>query len=332
MKFPNRYFHYKAWLPRGCRLCPFACMLLILLALPATAADSYPNRPIRLLVGFTPGGAADVSARIITRKMAEALGANIVVENRPGAGGNIAAEIVAKANPDGYTLFWGSVGPLTVSPALGVKLAYDPLTDFAPIGLAVHSCNILAARPNFPANSVAEVIALAKARPGQLNYSTQGIASTAHLAGELLKALTGVDIVQVAYKGGSEGVTALLGGEVELGFLSVAGIRAIGPSRIKALGVTCARGDPALTSVPTIAESAGISYDATFWYGLLAPARTPAAVIAMLNRHLAAALADAATAQQLQTQGLLAAPSSAENFRTTIRDDYAKWKKVFSAK
>ena len=142
------------------------------------AAETYPARPIRLLVGFTPGGAADVSARVITRKMAEALGVNVVVENRPGAGGNIAAEIVARANPDGYTLYWSSVGPLTVSPALGIKLPYNPLTDFAPISMGVQSCNVLSVRPNFPANTVAEVIALAKAKPGTLNYSTQGIAST----------------------------------------------------------------------------------------------------------------------------------------------------------
>ena len=184
----------------------------------ASAAETFPNRPIRLLVGFTPGGAADVSARVITRKMAESLGVNIVVENRPGAGGNIAAEIVATANPNGYTLYWSSVGPLTVSPALGIKLPYDPVTDFAPISMGVQSCNVLSARPGFPANTLAEVIALAKAKPGQLKYSTQGIASTGHLSGELLRSLTGIDIVQVPYKGGAEGVSALLSGEVELGF------------------------------------------------------------------------------------------------------------------
>jgi tripartite-type tricarboxylate transporter receptor subunit TctC len=309
-----------------------ALTLLVGLAQSITSAETYPSRPIRLLVGFTPGGAADVSARVISRKMSESLGVNIVVENRSGAGGNIAAAIVATANPDGYTLFWGSVGPLTVSPALGVKLPYDPLTDFAPIGLAVHLCNILAARSGLPANSVAELIALAKAKPGQLNYATQGIASTGHLAGELLKSLTGIDIVQVAYKGGSESITALLGGEIELAFLSVAGIRSIGPGRIKPIAVTCAKRDTALSSVPTFAESGVASYDATFWYGLLAPARTPSAVIEKLNRQMTAALTDTTVTQQLEAQGLLAAPSSAEKFHSTIRDDYAKWKKVLSAK
>ena len=222
------------------------------------------------------------------------------------------------------------MGPLTVSPALGVKLAYDPLADFAPVGLAVRSCNILAARPNFSATTVAELIALAKTRPGQLNYGTQGIASTGHLAGELLKSLTGIDLVQVAYKGGSEGITALLSGEVELAYLSVASIRAMGPSRIKAIAVTCAKREAAMKEVPTFAEAGVTNYDATFWYGLLAPARTPPALIARLNREMAAALKDTVVIHQLETQGQLAAPSSPEQFARTIRDDYAKWTKVFS--
>src|SRR3954462_2284591 len=143
-----------------------AALSLLLCAQAVIAAESYPTRPIRLLVGFTPGGAADVSARVITRKMSEALGVNIVVENRPGAGGNIAAEIVAAANPNGYTLYWSSVGPLTVSPALGIKLPYDPVQDFAPISMGVQSCNVLSVLPKFPANSLTEIIALAKAKPG----------------------------------------------------------------------------------------------------------------------------------------------------------------------
>ena len=313
------------------RLALFVALPLAHCLAPAIAhADNFPSRPVRLLVGFTPGGAADMSARVISKKMSESLGVNIVIENRSGAGGNIAAGIVATANPDGYTLFWGSVGPLTVSPALGVKLAYNPLADFAPVGLAVQSCNILAARPNFPAATVAELIALAKTRPGQLNYGTQGIASTGHLAGELLKSLTGIEIVQVAYKGGSEGVTALLSGEIELAFMSVVSIRAMGPSRIKAIAATCAKRDTALKDVPTFAEAGVATYDATFWYGLLAPARTPAALITRLNREMAAALKDTIVAQQLETQGQLAAPSSPEQFARTIRDDHAKWTKVFS--
>ncbi len=308
----------------------FLSVLLAVLFATASAfaADTYPNRPIRLLVGFTPGGAADVSARVITRKMAEALGQNIVAENRPGAGGNIAAEIVATANADGYTLYWSSVGPLTVSPAMGVKLPFNPLTDFAPIGKGVNSCNFLTGRPALPANTVAELVALAKARPGKLNYGTQGIASTGHLAGELLKSLAGIDIVQVSYKGGAEQLTALLGGEIELAFLSGPGTRAIAPGRVKILAVTCGKRDPGLKDVPTFAEAGIAGYDATFWYGLLAPARTPGPIIEKLNRAMKASLADTQVIQQLETQGLVPAPSSPDEFKAIIAGDYAKWKRV----
>ena len=308
----------------------FPLIALAFFARGISAAETYPDRPIRLLVGFTPGGAADVSARVISRKMSESLGVNIVVENRPGAGGNIAAEIVATANPNGYTLYWSSVGPLTVSPALGIKLPYNPLTDFAPISMGVQSCNVLSVRPVFPANTLAEVIALAKAKPGQLKYSTQGIASTGHLSGELLRSLTGIDIVQVPYKGGNEGVAALLSGEVELGFLSGPSIRAIGPGRIKTIAITCARRDTTMKEIPTFAEAGVPNFEATFWYGLLAPAKTPAAVIAKLNKEMTAALADPTVIQQLEAQGQLPAPTSPESFAKTIRDDLAKWKKVFA--
>ncbi len=309
-----------------------ALIMLASVAQSAAAAEAYPARPIRLLVGFTPGGAADVSARVITRKMAESLGVNIVVENRAGAGGNIAAEIVAKANPDGYTLYWSSVGPLTVSPALGIKLPYDPLKDFAPIGMGVTSCNVLSVRPTFPANTLAEVIALAKAKPGQLNYGTQGIASTGHLAGELLRSLAGIDIVQVAYKGGSEALSALLGGEIELGFLSGPSIRSVGPGRIRPIAITCARRDVTLKDIPTFAEAGVPNFEATFWYGLLAPANTPQAVITKLNRVMQSALTDSTVVQQLEAQGQGPAPTTPEQFTQTIRNDLAKWKKVFGAK
>src|SRR4051812_18163296 len=302
----------------------------LLFAQTASAAEPFPARPIRLLVGFTPGGAADVSARVITRKMSESLGVNIVVENRPGAGGNIAAEIVAAANPNGYTLYWSSVGPLTVSPALGIKLPYDPIADFAPISIGVQSCNVLSVLPKFPANTLSEIIALAKAKPGQLKYSTQGIASTGHLSGELLRSLTGIDIVQVPYKGGAEGVSALLSGEVELGFLSGPSIRAIGPGRIKTIAITCARRDTTMKEIPTFAEAGVPNFEATFWYGLLAPARTPPAVISRLNREMISALADPTVIQQLETQGQIPAPTSPDAFAKIIRDELAKWKKVFA--
>ena len=285
-----------------------------------------------LLVGFTPGGAADTSARAISRKMGEAMRTTFVVENRAGAGGNIAAEIVSNANPDGYTLFWGSVGPLSVSAALGVKLPYDVFTGFAPVGLAVTSCNVLATRAVAKFENLADVIAQTRARPGKVNYASQGMGSTGHLAGELLRSLTAIDVVHVPYKGGAEVVTALLGGEVELAFVSVTALRGAGAGRMKPLAVTCGKRDPGVPTVPTFAESAAPGYDASFWYGLLAPPRTPASVIKPLNQELRAALTDPGIVQPLQAQGLIAAASSPREFSNLMRADYEKWKRTFAGR
>jgi tripartite-type tricarboxylate transporter receptor subunit TctC len=307
-------------------------LTLALLLLPVTThAQVFPQqKPIRVVVGFTPGGAADGSARAITRRMAENMRTTFIIDNRPGAGGNIGAEIVARATPDGHTLFWGSVGPLSVSAALGAKLPYDVFRDFAPVGLAVTSCNILAARSAFKGDTVKDVIAAAKAKPGAVNYASQGMGSTGNLAGELLRSMTGIDIVQVPYKGGAEVMTALLGGEVELAFVSVTALKATAPGRIKPLAVTCAKRDPGVPQVPTFAESGVPGYDASFWYGLLAPARTPPAAIDRLNRELRAALDDKAVAQPLEAQGLIAAVSSPKEFAEIIRNDYEKWRRTFA--
>lgn len=294
-------------------------------------AQTFPTKPIRLLVGFTPGGAADTSARAISRKMGEAMRTTIVVENRSGAGGNIAAEIVSNAASDGYTLFWGSVGPLTVSPALGMKLPYDVFKDFSTVGLAVTFCNILAARSGIKADSLADIIALAKAKPGQINYASQGQGSTGHLAGELLRTMTGVDIMQVRYKGGAELLTALLGGEVELAFISVTTLKGTGAGRLKPFAVTCGRRDPGAPNLPTFAEAGVPGYDASFWYGPVAPARTPPAIIERLNREMHNALADRPTAQALEVQGLIAAPSTPQEFSKIIARDYEKWKRTLGA-
>lgn len=295
-------------------------------------AQGFPEKPIRLVVGFTPGGAADNSARILSRRMGETMRTSFLIDNRPGAGGNVAAEMVARATPDGYTLFWGSVGPLSVSAALGVKLPYDAFRDFAPIGLGVTSCNFLTARANSKFETLSDVIALARAKPGHLNYASQGLGSTGHLAGELLRTMTGIGIVNVPYKGGAEVINALLAGEVELAFVSVTTLKGVGVGRMKPLAVTCARRDPGLPNVPTFAEAGVPGYDASFWYGLLAPARTPPAIIARLNSELRAALVDKDLVQLLETQGLIAAPSSPEEFMKVIRTDFEKWKRTFAGR
>jgi tripartite-type tricarboxylate transporter receptor subunit TctC len=262
--------------------------------------------------------------------MSESLGAAVVVENRAGAGGNIAAEITAKANPDGYTLFWSGVGPVMVSPALGMKLPYDPLKDFAPVGRGVVFCNVLIANQALAVNNVKELIALARAKPGQLNFASPGIGSAGHLGGELLKSLTATDITHVSFKGGGEMIQNLVSGQVQLAFVTIVTAKSFGGSRVKVLAVTSADRDPAMPEVPTFAEAGVPGYDATFAYGILAPAKTPAPIVARLNRELRAALADAESGKLLAQQGLVPAATSGEEYGRLIQRDSEKWKRVLA--
>ena len=293
-------------------------------------AQQYPVKPIRFLVGFAPGGSSDVSGRIVARKMSESLGAPVVVENRAGAGGNIAAEITARANPDGYTLFWSGVGPVMVSPALGMKLPYDPIRDFRPVGRGVVFCNVLIANQALPVSSVKDLLALARAKPGQLNYASPGIGSAGHLGGELLKSLSGIDIVHVSFKGGGEMIQNLVSGQVQLAFVTIVTAKSFGGSRVKVLAVTSAKRDPAMPDIPTFAEAGVPGYDATFAYGILAPAKTPADIVSRLNREMSAALTDAEAGKLLAQQGLVPAPTSGDEYGRLIQRDFEKWKKVLA--
>jgi tripartite-type tricarboxylate transporter receptor subunit TctC len=297
----------------------------------AAPAQNYPVKPIRLLVGFTAGGSADASARSIATRMSEALGATIVVENRGGAGGSIAAQIVARAPADGYTLLWSSPGALTISQIIEKNLPYNAATAFAPIGLAVTFCNALVVRNDSALTSVEQLVALAKEMPGQLRYATQGVGSAGHLSGEMLQAMTGAVLTHVPYKGGSDILTAVLGGELELGLMSstTAGTMR---SRIKILAVTSRNRDPSLPDVPSIHEAGVRNYDATFWFGLLAPAGTPSTVIDRLNQLMRATLNDPEVARSSRSQGLNPAPSTPQEFASLIKADYAKWKKVIGDK
>ena len=300
----------------------------LLVALVGSAgAQPYPSKPIRLLVGFTAGGSADASARAIANRMSQALKTTIVVENRGGAGGSVAAQIASHAAPDGYTLLWSSPGALTISQILERNLGYNPQTAFAPIGLAFTFCNALVARPDFAATTVAQVIGMAKAKPGYLNFGSQGVGSAGHLSGALLQGMTGALLTHVPYKGGADILTALLGGELQLSFVSSTTAKGM-RNRMKVLAVTSLNRDPSLPDVPSISEAGVKGYDASFWFGLLAPARTPPAIVQRLNALMRETLSDTELMLPLQAQGLNPAPSTPDELAARIRSDYAKWRRV----
>lgn len=305
-----------------------ALFAIFLWALATVAwSQSYPNKPIRLLVGFTAGGNADATARVISAKLAQALGTTIVVENRSGAAGSIAANIVARAPADGYTLMLASPGALTVNRILEKNLPYDPDTAFVPIGMVATFCNALIARPDFAASSVAQLIALAKDKPGQINFGSQGVGSAGFLSGQLMQQMAGIKLTHVPYKGGSDAVTAVLGGELQLTFASATLALSL-RSRLKVLAVTSPAREPSLPDVPTMDESGLKGYDATFWLGLAAPAGTPRAIVNRLNALMRDAVSDAEVAKTLQRQRLNPAPSSPQELTARMRADYVKWKRV----
>ena len=293
------------------------------------AADNYPAKPIRLLVGFVAGGSADGSARVVAARMGQILGTNFVIENRGGAAGVVAAQVVSRAPADGYTLLWSSPGALTISQILEKNLPYDTQTAFAPIGLALTYCNALVSRPDFAASSVPQLLALAKEKPGYINYGTQGVGSAGHLSAEMLTRMTGVKLTHVPYKGGAEIITALLGNEVQLAFMSSTTAQSM-RSRLRVIAVTSLNRDPALADVPSMHEAGVKGYDASFWFGLLAPVGTPAVIVNRLNRALRETLSDSKVMQPVQSQGLNPQPSTPQEYAARISADYAKWKSVLA--
>lgn len=295
----------------------------------ATAAD-YPTKPVRLLVGFPPGGAVDVTARTLAPPASERLKQQVVVDNRGGAHGNIAAEIVARATPDGHTLLLGTISILAINPALYKNLPFDSMTDFAPISILVSVSNIVVAHPSTGVSTMKELIALARAKPGMLTFATSGTGSPGHLAGELLKTLAKINMTHVPYKGGGPAMSDLLGGQVNTMFATVStAVPHLKSGKLKGLAVTSGRRAAALPDVPTIAEATGYrSYEANNWYGLLAPAKTPPVIIDKLNAEIHAVLKQTDVREKLLAQGLETSPSTPAEFSTYLKNEITKWAKV----
>ena len=302
-----------------------------LLAAGAVGA-AYPERPVRLVVPFPAGGGADFMARALAQRLSAQLGQPVVLDHRAGAGGTIAAEVVAGAAPDGYTLVFGTVGTHAINATLYARLRYDPVKDFAPVSLTHLAPRVLVVHPSVPARTVAELIALAKAKPGELTFGSAGSGGTNHLSGELFKSMAGIDLVHVPYKGSAPASIDLLGGRITMVFDSiVAWGDHIKAGKVRALGVTSPRRSAALPDVPTIAESGLAGFDVANWLGVLAPAGTPKEVIARLNAEIKVAMADPEMQRQLVAAGIDPTYSTPEAFAELIRADIAKWAKIVKA-
>ncbi|HYF60767.1 MAG TPA: tripartite tricarboxylate transporter substrate binding protein [Burkholderiaceae bacterium] len=300
-------------------------------ALPAGAQDAWPNRPIRLVVPFTPGGVTDTSGRLVAEYLGQRLGQQVVVENRPGASGNIGTAQVKGAPADGYTLVLAFDGTMVINPHVFSKLPFDTLRDFSPIGKIGDATLVLVAHPDAPVRSVADVIAVSKERGG-LAYGTSGTGGTPHIAGELLKQRTGANLTHVPYKGGGQAMADVLGNQIPLVYTAVAGAHGFVKSgKLRALAVSSAQRSASLPDVPTFAEAGVPDFVVNSWVGLLAPAGLPAAIAARLNAELNAVLADPAARERLRTLGIEPTPGTAEQFRDEMRRDLTRYGQVVKA-
>jgi tripartite-type tricarboxylate transporter receptor subunit TctC len=301
----------------------------LVLAFSASAQDKYPSRPVRLIVPFAPGGGADISARTIAAKLTERYAQQVVVENRPGAGGNVGTELAWRAPPDGYTLLLVS-SSYGANPAL-YKLPFDPVNGFEPITLVSEQPFILAVHPSLPARNVKELIALAKARPGSLNYASSGAGGIVHLGTEYFKSMTGIDLVHIPYKGGNTAHNDLVAGFVQVYFGTILStLPVVRSGKLRALGVSTEKRNSALPSVPAVAETVpGFAFSG--WYAVLAPAKTPKDITATLNRDIVALLQAPDVKDRLAAEGSTVVASTPEALRTHLQRDISKWQKVVKA-
>jgi tripartite-type tricarboxylate transporter receptor subunit TctC len=299
------------------------------MASAASAQSSYPARPITTVVGFAPGGGTDLVSRTVGQRLAQNLGQNVNIENRDGAGGNIAAAMVARAAPDGYTIMLAAVGSLAVAPHMDPKLAYNPQRDFAPISMATVFANVLIVHPALPVNNVGEYLKLANAKPGTMFYGSSGIGGAGHLAGELLKLMAKADLTHVPFKGGGPAMTALLGGQIPSYFAAApTAAPPVKAGKVRAIATTGATRSAFLPDVPTIAESGYPGYVATNWYAYVAPAKVPRDIIQRLNREIVAVLNTPEIRQQLMDRGAEPSPSTPEELGKTIETELATWGRV----
>jgi tripartite-type tricarboxylate transporter receptor subunit TctC len=309
----------------------FAAVAALPLPLLAARAVTYPTKPVRMVVGFPPAGAVDIVARVIGKRLGEDLNTPIVVDNRPGAGSAIAAEITAKAPPDGYTLFL-TAGSIAITVGLQKHPPYDPVKDFAAVSLVASTPNVLVVQPSLPVKTVADLIKLARAKPGQLNYGSGGSGTMTHLSGELLKVMTGIQITHVAYKGAPLAVVDVMAGQIQMAIGALPGaLPQIRAGQVRAIAVTTTKRSPSAPDIPTVAESGVPGYEASNWYGMLAPAATPASIITRLNSEIGRALQDAEIVESLRRQGLEPLPSTPDEFARYLKSEIGKWSKVILA-
>ena len=299
------------------------------LALVAGAAFAqYPNKPVTIVVGFEPGGGTDTTARIVQGPLGEQIGQQIVVENRAGAGGNIAVDYVAKQAPDGYSIVLANVGALAVNPHI-LKTPYDPLKDLLPISMAAEFANVLVVQPALGVNSVADYVKLARSKPATITYASSGIGGAGHLAGELLRSVAKIDIVHVPYKGGGPAMQGFLGGQVDSFFATpISSISQIRAGKAKAVATTGSKRAALMPDVPTVAEAGYPGYEALNWYGFLAPKGTPREIIERLNREIVKALANPQVVSALHKTGTEPKSSTPEEFAAYIKREYDTWGKV----
>jgi tripartite-type tricarboxylate transporter receptor subunit TctC len=301
--------------------------LWIAFALPA-AAQSFPNKPIRMLVGFAPGGTNDILARVIAQRLNDALGQPVVVDNKPGATGVIASEMVARAAPDGHTLLLGSTGSQTIVPALQ-KLPYDPVNDLLPVSLVGMAGLALVVNPNVPANTVRELVELARSKPGKLTYASSGNGSTLHFGGELFKVLAGVHIVHIPYKGNAPALTDVMSGQVDMAFSAVPPVLPhVKAGKLRMLGVSTITRMPGLENVPTIAEAGVPKYEMSTWYGVFAPGGTPAAITERLAAEIAKAVNEPQVREQFLAQSVEPKANTPVEFRKLVNDEIDNWTKL----